>query len=46
MIKKRRLITFSLAFVPFTMVLGNSMLIPELPQLAIALDVSQLEIGL
>ena len=46
MIKKRETIILSLACIPFTMVLGNSMLIPELPRLAKNLEVSPLEIGL
>lgn len=35
-----------LCLVPFIMVLGNSMLIPVLPSIKSALDVTQLEIGL
>ena len=46
MIKHQDLIIICLAAVPLTMVLGNSMLIPELPRLALALEVTQLQIGL
>lgn len=45
-IQNKKLITFSLAIVPLAMVLGNSMLIPELPNLAEVLGVSNFEIGL
>jgi len=41
-----KIILLSLIAVPFTMVLGNSMLIPELPHLATVFQVSQLKIGL
>ena len=45
-LKKQRVIVLSLALIPFSMVLGNSMLIPELPTLAQALGVSQVKISL
>ena len=35
-----------LCLVPFIMVLGNSMLIPVLPSIKSALDITQLEVGL
>lgn len=46
MIKHKKLIIICLTAVPLTMVLGNSMLLPELPYLASVLEVTQLQIGL
>ncbi|MFW6281559.1 MAG: MFS transporter [bacterium] len=44
--KKYKLMMLAFSGVPFIMVLGNSMLIPEFPQIKNALDISQFEVGL
>ncbi len=44
--KKYKLMVFALSGVPFIMVLGNSMLIPEFPQIKSALNISQFQVGL
>ena len=46
MAKKDKLMIFAFSTVPFIMVLGNSMLIPEFPQIKNALDISQFKVGL
>ncbi len=43
---KTRLALAAIAAVPFIMVLGNSMLIPVLPQIKKALDISQFQVSL
>lgn len=44
--KKYRLMVLAFSGVPFIMVLGNSMLIPEFPQIKSALNISQFQVGL
>ncbi|MCK8823865.1 MFS transporter [Fuchsiella alkaliacetigena] len=44
--KKYRAMLASFATVPFLMVLGNSMLIPEFPRISAALNISQFQVGL
>ncbi|MDI3547837.1 MAG: transporter, family, multidrug resistance protein [Halanaerobiales bacterium] len=44
--KKYRLMLLAFSWVPFIMVLGNSMLIPEFPQIKAALDIDQFHVGL
>ncbi len=44
--KNNTLMIIAFSFVPFLMVLGNSMLIPEFPQIKSALDISQFKVGL
>ena len=46
MAKKDKLMILAFSAVPFIMVLGNSMLIPEFPQIKKALDISQFRVGL
>lgn len=46
MSKKNIFVLLALAGVPFMMVLGNSMLIPVLPQMKQALDISQFKVSL
>ncbi len=44
--KSNTLMIIAFSLVPFIMVLGNSMLIPEFPQIKQALDITQFEVGL
>ena len=44
--KKYKLMMLAFSGVPFIMVLGNSMLIPEFPQIKSALNISQFQVGL
>lgn len=44
--KKYKLMMLALSGVPFIMVLGNSMLIPEFPQIKAALNIDQFHVGL
>ncbi|MFW6389669.1 MAG: MFS transporter [Halanaerobiales bacterium] len=44
--KKYKLMMLAFSGVPFIMVLGNSMLIPEFPQIKSALDINQFQVGL
>lgn len=44
--KKYKLMMLAFSGVPFIMVLGNSMLIPEFPQIKNALNISQFKVGL
>lgn len=44
--KKYNLMMLAFSSVPFIMVLGNSMLIPEFPQIKAALDINQFKVGL
>ncbi len=44
--KKYKLMMLAFSGVPFIMVLGNSMLIPEFPQIKAALNISQFQVGL
>ena len=44
--KKNTLMILAFSAVPFIMVLGNSMLIPEFPAIKKTLDISQFEVGL
>lgn len=44
--KKYKLMMLALSGVPFIMVLGNSMLIPEFPQIKSALNIDQFHVGL
>ena len=44
--KKYKLMMVAFSGVPFIMVLGNSMLIPEFPQIKAALDINQFQVGL
>ncbi|MEJ6950667.1 MFS transporter [Natronospora cellulosivora (SeqCode)] len=44
--KKHKLMMLAFSGVPFIMVLGNSMLIPEFPQIKQALDITQFQVGL
>jgi MFS transporter, ACDE family, multidrug resistance protein len=44
--KKYRLMLLAFSGVPFIMVLGNSMLIPEFPQIKSALNINQFHVGL
>ena len=44
--KKHKLMILAFSAVPFIMVLGNSMLIPEFPRIKSALDITQFEVGL
>ncbi|MFP4660585.1 MAG: MFS transporter [Halanaerobiales bacterium] len=44
--KKYKLMMLAFSGVPFIMVLGNSMLIPEFPQIKAALDINQFKVGL
>ncbi|MFW6023091.1 MAG: MFS transporter [Halanaerobiaceae bacterium] len=44
--KKHKIMMIALSGVPFIMVLGNSMLIPEFPQIKVALDINQFKVGL
>ena len=46
MAKNNKLMIVAFSAVPFIMVLGNSMLIPEFPQIKNALDISQFQVGL
>ncbi|HLV09697.1 MAG TPA: MFS transporter [Halanaerobiales bacterium] len=44
--KKYKIMMLAFSGVPFIMVLGNSMLIPEFPQIKNALDIDQFHVGL
>lgn len=44
--KKYEVMMLAFSGVPFIMVLGNSMLIPEFPQIKAALDINQFKVGL
>ena len=44
--KKYKLMMVAFSGVPFIMVLGNSMLIPEFPQIKAALNINQFQVGL
>ncbi len=44
--KKYKIMMLAFSGVPFIMVLGNSMLIPEFPQIKAALNISQFQVGL
>ncbi|ADL12852.1 MFS transporter [Acetohalobium arabaticum] len=44
--KKYKIMLTTFSSVPFLMVLGNSMLIPEFPKLKAALDINQFQVGL
>lgn len=44
--KKQKLMILAFSAVPFIMVLGNSMLIPEFPRIKSALNITQFEVGL
>ncbi|NLC11591.1 MAG: MFS transporter, partial [Firmicutes bacterium] len=46
MMRHKKLMVIILSLVPFLMVLGNSMLIPEFPTLKDKLGISQLQVGL
>lgn len=44
--KKYKIMMLAFSGVPFIMVLGNSMLIPEFPQIKAALNINQFQVGL